>query len=64
MDKARWGTVYPKEVPYLRRIQPKDPISLENLGHVKTPNICSILVDKTLAQSILERIAHLIDRVS
>jgi hypothetical protein len=47
VDKARWGTVYPKEVPYLQRIQPKDPISLETLGHVRTPttfcflpNIC------------------------
>ena len=37
VDKARWGTVYPKEVPYLQRIQPKDPISLETLGHVRTP---------------------------
>ena len=34
VDMARFGTVYPKQVTYLQKIQPKDPISLENLGNV------------------------------
>jgi hypothetical protein len=41
VDKARCGTVYPKEVPYLQRIQPKDPISLENLGYVRQLHLIS-----------------------
>ena len=41
VDKARFGTVYPKEVPYLQRIQPKDPISLENLGYVRQLHLIS-----------------------
>ena len=41
---------YRKEVPYLQKIQPKDPISLENLGHVSINGVQSFNLETNFIQ--------------